>query len=82
MVKDAEANQADDIKRKDAVEAKNNAESLVYQTVEGMVAATGLPAEQFCLACFNDQYPTPLPAEFEIRRANVRRHQDASNDPV
>jgi len=32
MVKDAEANKADDEKRKDAVEAKNNAESLVYQT--------------------------------------------------
>merc|ERR1719254_220440 len=32
MVKDAEANAADDNKRKDSVEAKNNAESLVYQT--------------------------------------------------
>merc|ERR1711933_670514 len=31
-VKDAEANAADDEKRKDGVEAKNNAESLVYQT--------------------------------------------------
>merc|ERR1711976_70389 len=32
MVKDAEANKAEDEKRKDAVETKNNAESLVYQT--------------------------------------------------
>merc|ERR1719188_1493352 len=32
MVKDAEANAADDEKRKDTVETKNNAESLVYQT--------------------------------------------------
>jgi len=32
MVKDAEDNAADDTKRKDGVEAKNNAESLVYQT--------------------------------------------------
>merc|ERR1712107_126307 len=32
MVKDAEANKADDEKRKDQVETKNNAESLVYQT--------------------------------------------------
>merc|ERR1719439_451239 len=32
MVKDAEANKVDDDKRKDAVESKNNAESLVYQT--------------------------------------------------
>merc|ERR1719221_1189402 len=32
MVKDAEANAQEDNKRKDSVEAKNNAESLVYQT--------------------------------------------------
>jgi len=32
MVKDAEANAAEDAKRKEAVETKNNAESLVYQT--------------------------------------------------
>merc|ERR1719162_896533 len=32
MVKDAEANAVDDERRKDGVEAKNNAESLVYQT--------------------------------------------------
>jgi molecular chaperone DnaK len=32
MVRDAEMNADDDTKRKDAVEAKNNAESLVYQT--------------------------------------------------
>jgi len=32
MVKDAEANAAEDEKRKEAVETKNNAESLVYQT--------------------------------------------------
>jgi len=32
MVRDAEMNADDDSKRKDAVEAKNNAESLVYQT--------------------------------------------------
>merc|ERR1719444_713175 len=32
MVADAEANAAEDDTRKDAVETKNNAESLVYQT--------------------------------------------------
>merc|ERR1719359_1047614 len=32
MVKDAEVNAAEDSKRKDSVETKNNAESLVYQT--------------------------------------------------
>merc|ERR1719499_1733405 len=32
MVRDAEENAAEDSKRKDGVETKNNAESLVYQT--------------------------------------------------
>merc|ERR1719291_1425764 len=36
MEKDAEANAADDEKRKDAVETKNQAESLVYQTEKQM----------------------------------------------
>merc|ERR1719337_187013 len=36
MVKDAEANKADDERRKDQVETKNNAESLVYQTEKQM----------------------------------------------
>merc|ERR1719382_1170393 len=36
MVKDAEANAAEDEKRKDTVETKNQAESLVYQTEKQM----------------------------------------------
>jgi molecular chaperone DnaK len=36
MVKDAEANAAEDKKRKDAVEAKNHAESLIHSTQKSM----------------------------------------------
>jgi amidophosphoribosyltransferase len=36
-------------------------DSLHYLTVDGMVEATGFPRERFCLACFNNQYPIPLP---------------------
>jgi len=39
MVKDAEANAADDKKRKDAVEAKNQAESLIHSTQKTLVDA-------------------------------------------
>ncbi len=38
-----------------------NADSIGYLSTEGMVRATGLPMESFCLACFNGQYPVPLP---------------------
>lgn len=46
MVKDAEANAAEDMKRKDAVETKNNAESLLYQIEKQLQdLADKVPAE-------------------------------------
>ena len=36
-----------------------NADSLAYLSEEGMVAATGLPYDSFCMACYNGQYPVP-----------------------
>jgi amidophosphoribosyltransferase len=32
-------------------------DSLYYLSVDGLVEATGLPRESFCLACFNGDYP-------------------------
>jgi amidophosphoribosyltransferase len=34
-----------------------NADSLAYLSEEGMVRATGLPRESFCMACYNGKYP-------------------------
>ncbi|MEP6603188.1 MAG: amidophosphoribosyltransferase [Spartobacteria bacterium] len=34
-----------------------NVDSLGYLDVEGMVRATGKPVNEFCLACFNGNYP-------------------------
>ncbi len=39
-------------------------DSLHYLSLEGLVEATGLPAEQFCLACFNGKYPVPPDPSF------------------
>jgi amidophosphoribosyltransferase len=36
-----------------------NADSLHYLSQEGMVAATGLPRESFCMACYDGKYPVP-----------------------
>jgi amidophosphoribosyltransferase len=36
-----------------------NADSLAYLSQEGMVAATGLPASAFCMACYDGNYPVP-----------------------
>jgi amidophosphoribosyltransferase len=39
-------------------------DSLCYLSMEGMVEATGIPAEDFCLACFDGKYPIPPEDDF------------------
>ncbi|PCJ65087.1 MAG: amidophosphoribosyltransferase [Candidatus Hydrogenedentota bacterium] len=54
-------------------------DSLGFQTVEGLVDATGLSKEQFCLACFNNDYPTLTPKEFDSGKER-RRVVDTSTE--
>jgi amidophosphoribosyltransferase len=42
-----------------------NADSLCYLSQEGMVKATGLPAHQFCMACYDGNYPVPFDPHLE-----------------
>jgi amidophosphoribosyltransferase len=37
-----------------------NADSLHYLSQTGMVKATGLPKESFCMACYDGNYPVPF----------------------
>jgi len=37
-----------------------NADAVCYQSIEGLVKATGFKKEDLCMACINGQYPTPL----------------------
>lgn len=39
-------------------------DSLYYLSLEGLVEATGLAKEDFCLACFNGEYPVPPDTSF------------------
>lgn len=53
-----------------------NADSLAYLSQEGMVKATGLPKDSFCMACYDGEYPVlydPLVEKniMERRRARV-----------
>ncbi|MHB8521306.1 MAG: amidophosphoribosyltransferase [Limisphaerales bacterium] len=36
-----------------------NADSLAYLSQDGMIKATGLPKEGFCMACYDGNYPVP-----------------------
>jgi len=55
-------------------------DTLVFQTIEGMLDATGYAANQFCLGCFNNDYPTPIPSDFESTRANMSRYVETSTE--
>jgi len=37
-----------------------NADSLHYLSQDGLVKATGLPANSFCMACYDGNYPVPF----------------------
>jgi amidophosphoribosyltransferase len=50
-------------------------DSIGYLDIDGMVRATGLPINEFCLACFNGQYPVPIDREldkFIVERRSTR----------
>jgi amidophosphoribosyltransferase len=44
------------------------ADSLGYLSVPGVLAALQLPYEQFCFACFDGNYPEPVPYDVSARK--------------
>jgi amidophosphoribosyltransferase len=53
-----------------------NADSLCYLSQAGMVKATGLPADSFCMACYDGNYPVPFDPAVDkhiIERRNGRQ---------
>jgi amidophosphoribosyltransferase len=47
------------------------ADSLGYVSLEGLTEASGLPASRLCRACFDGQYPIPVPVADEDRDTQV-----------
>jgi amidophosphoribosyltransferase len=61
-------------------------DSIGYLDIDGMVRATGLPKDEFCLACFNSDYPVPVDPELdkfimERRHARSRLLADVATQP-
>jgi amidophosphoribosyltransferase len=57
-------------------------DSIGYLDVKGMVRATGLPENEFCLACFTGDYPVEFDPEldkFIMERRQTRAHLLAEN---
>ena len=60
-------------------------DTLAFQTIEGLVDATGLAKEQFCLACFNNDYPTDTPGDLDsgiVRRRLIDTSTESYDLPV
>ena len=52
-----------------------NADSLGYLSQEGLVNATGLPKESFCMACYDGNYPVPYDPLVDKHIMERRRHR-------
>ncbi|MCW5950793.1 MAG: amidophosphoribosyltransferase [Propionibacteriaceae bacterium] len=46
----------------DEIRRSLNADSLGYISLEGLVASTGVAKRRLCTACFDGDYPVPIPA--------------------
>jgi amidophosphoribosyltransferase len=50
------------------IQAFIGADSLGYLSIGGVLAALELPYEGFCFACFDGNYPEPVPYDVEARK--------------
>jgi amidophosphoribosyltransferase len=50
----------------DEIRGHIGADSLSYVSLEGLVAATTIPGERLCAACFTGEYPIELPAAEQL----------------
>jgi amidophosphoribosyltransferase len=58
------------------------ADSLGYLSLDGMIAATGVGANEFCTACYTGSYPSPVDSEldkFAMERRHTRHRRSVSD---
>ena len=48
-----------------------NTDSLNYLSIDGLIDATGLKHDQFCLACLNDKYPIPIKQQLRLSKFSL-----------
>ncbi|MCU0483464.1 MAG: amidophosphoribosyltransferase [Chloroflexi bacterium] len=53
------------------------ADSLGYLSVDGVLAGLDLPYERFCFACFDGQYPVPVPYDAARRKLILEEEEEA-----
>jgi amidophosphoribosyltransferase len=58
------------------------ADSLGYQTLEGLLKAIAVAQEKLCLACFTGEYPIAIPKDVKLSKLDLeepgcRKREDA-----
>lgn len=55
-----------------------NADAVCYQSIEGLVKATGFKKDELCMACINGEYPTPLAQKIAdtMRKKFLEGHEE------
>lgn len=61
------------------IAARLGADSVNYQTEEGLIKAIGLEAKNVCIACVNGRYPTKIAREL-AKNNGASREQSADTD--
>jgi amidophosphoribosyltransferase len=47
------------------------ADTLGYQSVEGLLKGLGVPRRKLCLACFTGRYPIPIPKDVRLSKLDL-----------
>lgn len=55
------------------IESFLGADSLKYISHEGLVKAVGGEKSDFCMACFDGQYPIPIPSRLKISKLSLEK---------
>jgi amidophosphoribosyltransferase len=85
LIANAPGTQTDDGEMLEAVRQAIGADSLNYISQQAMVAATEQPASRLCCACFDGNYPIPLPTATALGKnvvENMLAAVQADNDNV
>jgi amidophosphoribosyltransferase len=57
----------------DEIRDQIGADTLAYQTVEGMLKGVGVSRRKLCLACFTGRYPIVIPEDVKLSKLNLER---------
>jgi len=49
------------------------ADSLGYQTIEGLLRGVAVPRGKLCLACFTGRYPIPIPTDVKLSKLDLEK---------